>query len=119
MENLIILLMQTRTLVHVFHLRTKGPGSYAAHMALGELYESLNDHIDTITEAYQGLTNSVLALNTFPSFSSQYDHTKQIREIFDAIESGRKCCNNSTIQNMIDELQGDILSALFKLQNLS
>ena len=41
-------LMSARTQAHVFHLGTKGPGSFAAHKALNEFYDDSVDNIHEI-----------------------------------------------------------------------
>lgn len=51
--------MLAREVAHREHLRT---GSYAQHMALGDFYNGVGDHADTITEAYQGRTLRLLAI---------------------------------------------------------
>lgn len=117
MEQLITLLMQARTLIHTYHLRSKGPGSYAQHTALGELYDLLNGHIDSLSEVYQGMTGTLLKLESFPAFSTDQEPVSQIREIAAAIESARSSIQpkSTVIENMIDELLKDFYQSLFKL----
>lgn len=51
LEGTIQRLLQTRDQAHLFHWNTK---SYAAHVALGEFYDSLLDSTDKLFEAYKG-----------------------------------------------------------------
>ena len=44
----------SRTQAHVFHLRVKGPGAYAAHKALNDYYDGIVDLVDGLVESYQG-----------------------------------------------------------------
>ena len=53
-EKLISTLMASRDQAHIFHWQATGPGSYAAHKALGKYYDALPDMIDAVVEAYQG-----------------------------------------------------------------
>ena len=46
MEELASLFMHSRTQAHVFHLRVKGPGSHAAHLALQAYYEGIIPLLD-------------------------------------------------------------------------
>jgi hypothetical protein len=46
----------------VFHWQTK---SYAEHMAFGKIYDSLEGHIDSFIEAYQGCYGRIIALKSF------------------------------------------------------
>ena len=53
-EKLISTLMASRDQAHIFHWQTTGPGSYAAHKALGKYYDTILDMIDSLVESYQG-----------------------------------------------------------------
>lgn len=117
MEQLITLLMQARTLIHTYHLRAQGPGSYAQHMALGDLYNLLSEHIDSLSEVHQGMTGTLLKLTSFPAFATDQEPVSQIREIAAAIESARGSVQpkSTVIENMIDELLKDFYQTLYKL----
>jgi hypothetical protein len=117
MEKIIILLMQSRTLVHTYHLKAK---NLAPHLALDELYNALTDHIDDLTEVYQGFAERLLDLNSYPGFTVDDDPLGQVREIASAIESMRNQItpNCSTIQNMIDEALQTLYKTKYKLMFL-
>lgn len=115
MEKLIILLMQSRTLIHILHLRSQ---SYARHMALGALYDSLNGHIDALAENNQGETQSLLELNTLPGFNTAGDALSHLIDINQEISNMRLSFNSSVTQNLIDTLQQDFNSAIYKLKFL-
>jgi hypothetical protein len=51
MHDLICQLFTARDAAHELHLKTR---SFAAHMALGDLYEELIELADDLAEAYQG-----------------------------------------------------------------
>lgn len=42
------------TAIHKAHLMTTGPGSFAAHEALGEVYGNLEDGLDNLAESFMG-----------------------------------------------------------------
>ena len=54
MERIASMFFHSRTQAHVFHLRVKGPGAYAAHKALQDYYDGIVDLIDGLVESYQG-----------------------------------------------------------------
>ena len=54
MKQLASLFMHSRTQAHVFHLRVKGAGSLAAHLALQTYYEGIIPLLDLLIENYQG-----------------------------------------------------------------
>jgi DNA-binding ferritin-like protein len=58
--SLVVEMMDAATKFHILHLSVKGPGSFAAHKALGDLYEELPGFADTLAESYQGVTGALL-----------------------------------------------------------
>ena len=50
----VALLFLARDMAHRAHLKATGPGSFAAHMALGNFYEEIVERADAFAEAYQG-----------------------------------------------------------------
>ena len=54
MKELASILLHSQTQGHIFHLRVKGKGSYAAHKALQKYYEGIDGLVDGLVEAYQG-----------------------------------------------------------------
>ena len=53
-------LMNAATSFHKLHLKITGPGSFATHSALQEIYDSLPDHADIIAEESQGAFEKLL-----------------------------------------------------------
>jgi len=121
MEELITLLMQSRNLLHVLHLKALGSGSYTEHIALGGLYDILPTHIDSLAETYQGITEELLNLNTFPEYTTtsgtSLDYVKFINRTISNIRTKEEL-KHSVIQNMIDTLQGDFYTTIYKLRFL-
>jgi DNA-binding ferritin-like protein len=118
MKDLIILLMQARTLIHSLHLNSH---SHSEHMALDELYNSLTGHIDTLTETYQGVTEEILILDKYPEFSSvngpALDYVRDVNKQITQMRTNLSN-NNSVIQNLIDELQQSFYKSINKLKFL-
>ena len=54
MEQLASLLLHSRTQAHSFHIGVKGVGSFSAHLALGNYYDTIGGLVDGLVEAYQG-----------------------------------------------------------------
>ena len=54
-------MMQAST--HHMHLGITGPGSYAAHKALNEIYDMFPDWVDSIVEASQGVGYDIAIMN--------------------------------------------------------
>jgi len=52
--ELTCMILHSRTQAHVFHLGVKGPGAFAAHLALQAYYEGIIPLLDGLVEAYQG-----------------------------------------------------------------
>ena len=111
---LISLLFEARTQSHIFHLQSK---SYAQHVALGSYYEGIIDLADSIAENYQGRYEII---KSYPKVSvNSTDPTKMIEQVRSWIDKNRKeCCEESEIQNIIDEVQSLNNSTLYKLKNL-
>ncbi len=93
--------MQSRNLLHVLHLKALGSGSYA--------------------ETYQGITEELLNLNTFPEYTTtsgtSLDYVKFINKTISNIRNKEEL-KHSVIQNMIDTLQGDFYTTIYKLRFL-
>ena len=122
MEQLASLFFHSRTQAHVFHLGVKGPGSFAAHKALEEYYESIVGLIDGLVESYQG-KNGLIKFQPVNSIDNNCD-IKNIISYFEklcvALEKLRKDSKlqDSWIQNEIDNIATLLYSTKYKLINL-
>ena len=119
MKELIVTLFQARTLFHILHLKSR---SYAEHVALGELYEGLNTHIDVLVEQYQGRNKKLLDLDMIPNTPVD-DSTalEQLNAFSDKIDECRSNMENenTVTQSLIDDLCTLIDSTAYKLRFLS
>lgn len=126
MENPIVsqfmsTLMSARTQAHVFHLGTKGPGSFAAHKALNEFYDDFLDVVDGFVESYQGKYGIVCGWGNvgLQDFQSVEQVIAYFTTLVAFIEKVRTIAfQDSYLQNQIDEMIELNYSLLYKLTNL-
>lgn len=110
------------TATHMLHLLCKGPGSYAKHVALGELYEGLEDFADSLAEAYFGCASLIEEYpgTKFPSFTTKSNAENYVEQLYEYVEEKReKMGDESHIQNIVDEICSLISSTLYKLRELA
>jgi hypothetical protein len=111
-------LMAAAVQVHIYHLRVKGPGAFAAHMALNTLYDELPDLADSLAESMQGK----MGLLDY-SYSTSYDNTgsplSYVRSCLNYVKETRKViCQDTYVQNQIDSIEELFYSTIYKLENL-
>lgn len=116
----IAVLFLARDLAHRAHLRTTGPGSFAAHEALGEFYPAVVDLADRLAETYQGCELTLIDIplldNDFPgpildSLKSQQKWIKANR--YKAVEK-----EETHMQQIIDDIVELYDRTIFKLHFL-
>lgn len=98
------------------HLRVKGIGAYAAHVALGEFYDSFADLTDELIEVYQGMYGVQELAIPGTSFMEPVDALKGCREYIQSMRY--KACEASHLQNIVDELVAVTDRTIYKLENL-
>ena len=107
----------TRNAAHLEHWRTK---SFAQHDALGIFYDALLAALDPIVEAHQGVFKlvSVGEMAKQPKVTNIIDH---LEEDLVWINKNRKSITSGlpAIDNMLQTLEGEYMSALYKLKRLS
>jgi hypothetical protein len=114
------LLFLARDLAHKAHLRAKGEGSYARHVALNEFYEGIVELADKFAEQYQGRYGELLDV---PLLDNEYegDIEPVLREMMNYIDECRDEMvprKMSSLHNVIDEIVGRYESTLYKLKFL-
>jgi hypothetical protein len=123
MENPIVgqfvsTLFASRTQAHIFHLQTD---SFAAHKALNEYYDEIVGLIDGFVEGYQGKHGIV---GGYSNVSLQeYQNSEGIIAYFTLLDNyiaktRQIVCQDSFLQNVIDEIVALINSTLYKLKFL-
>lgn len=114
--------MHSRTQAHIFHLRVKGNGAYAAHKALQKYYEGILPLLDGLVEGYQGKNDLVEFVNvdSIDNNASIDNVIKYFDKLTAIVEKLRKdsTLQDSFFQNEIDNVAMLIYSTKYKLVNL-
>ena len=106
-------------LVHFWHLNC---GSNAQHLALKDLYESLDDNADKLLEAVIGQTGESVKI-TNPGFEFKGEFTEESIERIKAIKDEASKLEatvegNPGIANVLADTVEDCDSAIYKLKRL-
>ena len=122
MERIASMFFHSRTQAHVFHLRVKGPGAYAAHIALQAYYEGIVDLVDGLVESYQGKYGiiefkNVANLDNNAEPENIISYFKNLSTFLEKERRDEKL-KDSFIQNQIDTICELLSSTLYKLTNL-
>lgn len=108
-------IFELKYVAHVAHLQTT---SYAKHIALNELYTTLEDHLDTFIECYQGEFDIVYGYTQLNPKEGQ-DIIKVISEICEIAESFKTTLSNTYLQQIIDNMLELMYQTKYKLKKLS
>ncbi len=116
-------LMNAATCFHKLHLKVKDLGSYAAHVALNELYDALPGHADTLIEGYQGAVERIIECSHDEEYSKKVcnsveDALSYIRELTSEINELQAMIPYSEIVNDLDNVKSTLNSAKYKLKFL-
>ncbi len=116
--EMISLLMHSRNQTHILHLQTK---SYAEHQALNDYYDGIVGLIDGLVESYQGKYEILKGYKSYniQEYKSTESTIKYLKDLCDKVMKLRKCCDDSYIQNQIDNVCELINSTLYKLRFLN
>ena len=113
----VAVLLHSGTVTHMQHLATK---SYAQHVALGEFYNAIIELADTYAEAYSGAYEQIPITAYSNDFSVTKDPEAYLQMIKRYVDVHRKDLPDDTaLQNIVDEIVGQIDSTLYKLRFLS
>lgn len=120
-DEMVSRLLHSQTQVHIFHLGTKGTGSYAAHKALQGYYEGIDALVDGLIESFQGKYGLVTNYETYDmdKFESVKKCISYFNDLNKMITDKRKSVKDSYIQNQIDTVQELLFSTVYKLKFLS
>ena len=102
---------------HRLHLKVKGDGSFAAHKALGEFYDGLHGHADTLVEGYQGVAEKLLTYKDMPirTLDTVADAVGYLRDLYNTINKLQGMMPYSEIVNNLDLVKDSINSTKYKL----
>jgi len=109
--------LEAVTSVHKAHLKITGPGSYAAHTAMGAFYDEIGGLADTIAESYQGVTETLLDIPAAQQayFTSAGDCVNFLNGLYQKVDAAQKACAYSEIINDLDNVKSLINSTKYKL----
>lgn len=122
MKELASVLMHSRTQAHIYHLRVKGTGAFAAHLALQGYYEGILPLLDGLVEGYQGV-NGLIEFSNVDSIDNNAtidNVVKYFDKLIAIVDKLRKdsTLQESFIQNEIDNIAMLMYSTKYKLVNL-
>ena len=111
-------LFLARDVAHSVHLNTR---SFSKHMALNAFYDEIVELADRFAEAYQG-RHGMIGPITLMSAKKTGNILEFLQDSLADIEKMRyEVCDksDSPLQNIIDEIVGLFLSAIYKLKFLA
>lgn len=117
----VVEIMNARTSFHKLHLEVTGPGSFAAHKALNELYDAIPDLADTIAEGYQGACEVLLnypdkAPVRLLSVEGAIEYLRQLKTQTSELQ---QVVPHTEVVNNLDLIKDEINAAKYKLLFLS
>ena len=107
-------------MVKLFHWKTH---SFAAHKATDEIYESLNEHIDSFIEVLLGKTGTRINLTQKRSISlidldsqaSLKARIEQFKKYLVSLNTNKAVALDTDLLNIRDEILGDLNKFLYLL----
>ena len=120
MASFVSTFFASRTQAHIFHLQVKGPGAYAAHIALQGYYEGILPLIDALVESFQGRYGIITGYKCEGQWiENPTDAVKYFEALSMYIEKNRSTLpQDSYLQNQIDTFVELVESTKYKLINL-
>lgn len=108
-----------RDAAHLAHWAVKGPGSYAAHSALGDFYDGIVDAVDNFIETYQGYYGQIGDVTPVPY--SGKDILKQVQaEAKWLVENCDGICQeNDALENIYQGIEELFAKTYYKLKFLA
>jgi hypothetical protein len=115
--QMVSILLHSQTQAHTFHLQST---SYAEHKALQKYYEGIDGLVDTIVEAYQGKYGIIKGYKNFPfnEYKSTEGTINYFEKLCDKVTELRDCCEDSWLQNEIDNVCTLLNQTIYKLKYL-
>lgn len=114
-------LMNSAVSFHKLHLKITGPGSYAAHTALGGYYDAIPGLVDGVAEGFQGAHEVLLECGHEMSPRILYsveDSLNYLRELSKMVNELQAVMPYSEVVNDLDNIKSLINSTKYKLKFL-
>lgn len=101
---------------HRLHLKVNGPGSFAQHLALGDLYEAIPGLVDTVIEGYQGACEKLLEIPSATiTFNTVEEALSFIRMKSESVTATQAKVPYSEVVNNMDLIKDALNTAKYKL----
>ena len=113
LKDLVEKLFQSRDVIHLAHLKTN---SYAAHVALGDYYDSILGFADDLVETAQGCEGKLMDL-TIPS-ASYMEPVTHLMEMKECLIGCRESMEYEFQKNIVDEITALTAKTIYKLKFL-
>ena len=112
-------LLDSRNQAKVYHWQVLEEGSFAAHLALDEYQENIEENIDGLVESYQGRFGILQGFKQPMAYREDNDPIAFFEALRKYVEVNRYgFTQTSYVQNQVDEIVSTIESLLYKLKNL-
>jgi hypothetical protein len=114
-QELVGVLFLARDVAHRAHLNTD---SYSQHMALGAFYDNIIGLADKFSEAWMGRNKK--KIGNIPYMTApDSEILKQLEVMLDVVKESRSFADDdSMLSNIIDEVEAEFCSAIYKLKFL-
>lgn len=117
MDNILRNLLMAQRCAQVHHWKVK---SLSLHLALGDLYETLQDFADELAEFYMGMSGqTVNPPQSDPNHFHEQDpliFISQLHTLLSELKSSVP--NEGLLVNKYEELQGEVARIKYKMENL-
>lgn len=121
LEVLISVVLSTLNQLKVYHWTTK---SYAVHKALDELQAKLQDAFDRLVECFIGsrddfdfgIFEGKTVFNSASHVDNIIDYVRDRIEVLSSIRVSRDFENMPSLQNIIDDIVGDLQQGIYLLR---
>lgn len=116
--ELILNLMNARTVAHVMHLSVSGPGSLARHQALKEFYEGIVDLADRFAEAHIGCYGELIKFAGV-SYKLEKDPQAMLEALKETVAKARSEEQSTMLQQILDDTAELIADTAYKIKFLA
>ena len=116
-EEFFGMLVHGKTYFELAHWNRAGNGAFAAHSALGDLYDTLKGLIDELLECTQGEEERIFDL-IIPTTNGQANPFDFAKGLIEYVRKTRKIFEHSWQQNEIDNIEKILNKLKYKLKFL-